>query len=250
MPSASLVSSTTIDLGLAKGRSTSTKIVQTADLVHPEGSITSPATRATLNFQYASLRNINHCPTGMYITPSVESTLVWDAVLFVHKGYYQDSVLKFTVTFPNDYPERPPTVRFLTDIFHPLVDPRTGGYSLAPRFRPWRPKEHQIHHILHFMKSTFKEPTLDKLHEEDVLNKEAFNLATLDNSIHVAGSYRDNRTSFATLAKQSAELSQSPSALYDTSGSKKNHSLRFIPLKSNEVDQVLGALSVHTEDSK
>lgn len=232
-----LVPSPTIDLGLSKGRSVSTKISQAADplAAHPlEGSI-GPATRATLNFQYASLRNINHCPNGMYITPSVESTLVWDAVLFVHKGYYQDSVLKFTVTFPNDYPERPPTVRFLTDIFHPLVDPRTGAYSLAPRFRPWRPKEHQIHHILHFIKSTFKEPTLDKLHEEDVLNKEAFKL------------YRDNRTSFATLAKQSAELSQSPSALYDTSGSKKNHSLRFTPLKPNEVDEVLEALSIHTE---
>lgn len=87
-----LVPSPTIDLGLglAKGRSVSTKIAQAADplAAHPlEGSI-SPATRATLNFQYASLRNINHCPNGMYITPSVESTLVWDAVLFVHKGQH------------------------------------------------------------------------------------------------------------------------------------------------------------------
>jgi len=37
-----------------------------------------------------------------------------------------------------------------------------------------RPKEHQIHHILHFIKSTFKESTLDKLHELDVSNKEVF----------------------------------------------------------------------------
>jgi hypothetical protein len=83
-----LVPSPTIDLGLSKGRSISTKISQAADPLAAhllEGSI-SPATRATLNFQYASLRNINHCPNGMYITPSVESTLVWDAVLFVHKG--------------------------------------------------------------------------------------------------------------------------------------------------------------------
>jgi hypothetical protein len=85
-----LVPSPTIDLGLSKGRSISTKISQAADPLAAhllEGSI-SPATRATLNFQYASLRNINHCPNGMYITPSVESTLVWDAVLFVHKGQH------------------------------------------------------------------------------------------------------------------------------------------------------------------
>jgi hypothetical protein len=88
MPSASLVPSPTIDLGFAKGKNVSTKIAQAADSAHPEGSIISPATRATLNFQYASLRNINHCPTGMYITPSAESILVWDAVLFVHKGQH------------------------------------------------------------------------------------------------------------------------------------------------------------------
>lgn len=69
---------------------------------------------------------------------SAFSILVRRFGLMCLSGYYQDSVLKFTVTFPNDYPERPPTVRFLTDIFHPLVDPRTGAYSLAPRFRPWR----------------------------------------------------------------------------------------------------------------
>jgi len=229
-----LVPSPTIDLGMAKGRNVSTTIAPAADSALPEGSVVSPATHAALNFQYASLRNTNHCPTGIYITPSMGNPMVWDAVLFVHKGYYRDSVLKFTITFPNDYPERPPTVRFLTDVFHPLVDSRTGVYSLAPRFRPWKPKEHQIHHILHFIKSTLKEPTLDKLQEPDVLNKEAFKL------------YRDNRTSFAALAKQSAELSQSPSALYDTSGSKRNHSLRFTPLKPNEVREVLGALSIHT----
>ncbi|KAG1837685.1 hypothetical protein C8R48DRAFT_622689, partial [Suillus tomentosus] len=119
----------------------------------------SSATRATLNSQYAaSLRNINQCPTGMCITPSVESTLLWDAVLFVHKGYYQDSVLKFTVTFPKNYRERLSTVRFLTDISIPWSNP---GLELTELMRVSRPKEHQIHHVLHFVKSMFKEPTLE-----------------------------------------------------------------------------------------
>jgi hypothetical protein len=80
-----LVPSPTIDLGMAKGRNVSTTIAPAADSALSEGSV-SPATRAALNFQYASLRNINHCPTGIYITPSVGNTMVWDAVLFVHKG--------------------------------------------------------------------------------------------------------------------------------------------------------------------
>jgi ubiquitin-protein ligase len=93
----------------------------------------------------------------MYITPSVESILVWEAVLFVHKGEhpvetpkdltlsfscplgpYAGSVLKFLMTFPDNYPDRLPTARFLTDVFHPLVATQTGSFNLTARFRPWR----------------------------------------------------------------------------------------------------------------
>jgi len=82
----SLVPSPTVDLLVGKGRGVSTKLAPVADSAFSERSTVSPATRAALSFQYASLRNNNHCPTGMYITPSAENTLVWDAVLFVHKG--------------------------------------------------------------------------------------------------------------------------------------------------------------------
>lgn len=53
-------------------------------------------------------------------------------------GHYAGSILKFTMAFPRDYPEKPPAVRFLTDVFHPLVAPQTGMLNLVARFRPWR----------------------------------------------------------------------------------------------------------------
>jgi ubiquitin-protein ligase len=52
-------------------------------------------------------------------------------------GYYADAILKFNLTFPPNYPERPPAVQFVTDIFHPLIS-QDGTFSLSPRFRPWR----------------------------------------------------------------------------------------------------------------
>lgn len=52
-------------------------------------------------------------------------------------GYYADAVLKFRLMFPNNYPENPPAVFFLTDVFHPLIY-STGAFNLAPRFKPWR----------------------------------------------------------------------------------------------------------------
>lgn len=49
-----------------------------------------------------------------------------------------DSILKFRLTFPTDYPERPPMVQFMTDVFHPLISQQDGTFNLAPKFRPWR----------------------------------------------------------------------------------------------------------------
>jgi ubiquitin-protein ligase len=48
------------------------------------------------------------------------------------------NILKFRITFPADYPDKPPVVQFLTDVFHPLISQQTGVFNLAPRFRPWR----------------------------------------------------------------------------------------------------------------
>ncbi|KAI6047203.1 UBC-like protein [Pisolithus marmoratus] len=196
-----------------------------------DASSLHPATRAALSSEYASLRYNKHCPSGMYITPTADNILVWDGVLFVHKGYYAGSVLKFTVTFPNKYPDMPPTVRFLTDVFHPLVETRAGLLNMMARFRPWRPTEHRVHDILHFMKALFKVPVLDHINELDVVNNEAFR-------------YQENRTSFAALAQQSAQFSRSPSTLYDSPTFKKGYSLRFTPTPQGQVNEVLKTLVI------
>jgi len=121
---------------------------------------------------------------------------------FVHQGYYADSILKFRLTFPGNYPESPPAVDFATDVFHPLIS-QTGNFNLSPRFRPWRPKEHHAFDVLHWVKVAFKKHALDQFEEGDCFNKEAFRL------------YRESTQSFAALATQSASLSQSESALFD-----------------------------------
>ncbi|KAF9476465.1 UBC-like protein [Pholiota conissans] len=160
-------------------------------------------THTAISLEYASLINTGHCPLGIYVVPSTSSLLVWDAVFFVHQGYYADSILKFRLTFPPNYPESPPAVDFITDVFHPLISPK-GSFNLAPRFKPWRPKEHHAFDVLHFIKVSFKKHALDGFTESDCFNKEAFRL------------YHDSTQSFAALATQSASLSQSESALFDS----------------------------------
>ncbi|KAI9574838.1 UBC-like protein [Boletus coccyginus] len=228
-----LVASPTLDLG-GRSRNASSKLASaTVDPTAPaSGAPTDPVTRAAISIEYASLRHDKHCPTGMYVTPSSESMLIWDAVLFVHKGDYAGSVLKFVMVFPDNYPDRPPTVRFVTDVFHPLVASQTGMLNLTARFRPWRPKEHHVHDVLYFVKTAFKERALDKLDEMDVVNKEAFKLHT------------ENRSSFTALAQQSSQLSRSPSALYDTPSSRKAYSFRFAPTELEQVNKTLETLSI------
>ncbi|KAL4242032.1 UBC core domain-containing protein [Abortiporus biennis] len=131
-------------------------------------------TRTAVSLEYASLRHNGHCPLGMYVIPTKDNLLVWDGVFFVHQGYYQDSILKFRLTFPPNYPERPPVVQFLTDVFHPLISQQDGIFNLAPRFRPWKPKEHHIFDVLHWVKAAFKKHALDEIKDVDCLNKEAF----------------------------------------------------------------------------
>ena len=43
-------------------------------------------TRTAVSLEYASLRHAQHCPLGMYVVPSAENLLVWDAALFIHQG--------------------------------------------------------------------------------------------------------------------------------------------------------------------
>ncbi|KAI0796801.1 UBC-like protein [Abortiporus biennis] len=186
-------------------------------------------TRTAVSLEYASLRHNGHCPLGMYVIPTKDNLLVWDGVFFVHQGYYQDSILKFRLTFPPNYPERPPVVQFLTDVFHPLISQQDGIFNLAPRFRPWKPKEHHIFDVLHWVKAAFKKHALDEIKDVDCLNKEAFR-------------YHDTTSSFAALATQSSMLSQSASALFDrdhpSMAGKGSHDITFKELKPEQLDSL------------
>ncbi|KAE9410493.1 UBC-like protein [Gymnopus androsaceus JB14] len=200
----------------------------------------TPAARAAISLEYASLRNRSHCPLGLYCLPSTESIMIWDAVLFIHQGYYADSVLKFRIVFPAHYPERPPTVQFITDVFHPLIS-SNGTFSLKPQIRTWRPNQHHIFDVLHFVKAAFKRDVLDKIEEADCLNKEAYRLCVLIYSPGISlefnrfGRYHESTTSFAALATQTASLSHSSNALYDKDQpsitAKPSHGMHFSKLK-------------------
>ncbi|KAF8627192.1 hypothetical protein AX15_004510 [Amanita polypyramis BW_CC] len=155
-------------------------------------------------------------------------------------GHYAGAILKFHVNFPDDYPEHPPVVQFVTDIFHPLIGP-DGTMSMAPRFRPWRPKEHTVFHVLAFVKVAFSVDGLGKFKGVDCANKEAFK-------------YQKSPGSFDALARQSAMLSQSDSALFDSDhpslAGKVLDGITFRDLTDEQLEQVRAKVGLQGWDGE
>merc|ERR1712190_620477 len=48
-------------------------------------------------------------------------------------------VFKFELKLPDDYPETPPALTMLCDLYHPMVDPSTGRVDIGAIFPEWRP---------------------------------------------------------------------------------------------------------------
>lgn len=128
-------------------------------------------------------------------------------MIFVQKGPFSGGIFRFDIVFPSTYPSSTPQVFFPPTLLHPLVDPDTGRLSLTSRFpTTWKPRQDFVFHILHFVKSSFQESTLESLREGIVANPEVYRM------------FRTHRTLFNKLALQSVALSTAPSSLYDVSG--------------------------------
>ncbi|CAO3657924.1 unnamed protein product [Rhizopus stolonifer] len=138
-------------------------------------SISDSFKRYELMTEFINLKNDSHCPLGVYVMPSSENLYVWYGVIFVHQGHYHSGVFKFRLAIPESYPEYPPSVTFMSDMFHPLVD-GGGNLSITQQFPTWRPFEDYIFHVLHYIKNIFKKNMLDRLIDKHCFNKEAYRL--------------------------------------------------------------------------
>ncbi|KAF4630965.1 hypothetical protein G7Y89_g7159 [Cudoniella acicularis] len=65
------------------------------------------------------------CPHGVFVSLTPGDPTLWSGVMFIRKGPYAPSILRFQISFPPTYPSLPPLVTFSTDIFHPLITPLT-----------------------------------------------------------------------------------------------------------------------------
>ncbi|WVN88355.1 uncharacterized protein L203_103561 [Cryptococcus depauperatus CBS 7841] len=162
----------------------------------------SPLLAAELGLEYASTRAKNNCPKGIYLVPSEETLLKWHGVFFVHRGPYKGSVLRFTLVFPQDYPQSAPTVRFSSDVFHPMIDSKTKIWYPRGRLTQWRPRADHIPQLLYSLKASFKTKLLEGISEEEAVNKHMWSL------------YHHNHQTFLSMTTQRSMHSASQTTLY------------------------------------
>lgn len=93
---------------------------------------------------------------GVYVIPSALSPLIWNGMLFVRQGLYQEGVFRFRLTIPDTFPDGDcPTLVFESPVFHPVVSPTTGELDVKRGFPKWRRNTNHIWQVLLYARRIF-----------------------------------------------------------------------------------------------
>jgi ubiquitin-protein ligase len=134
--------------------------------------------RYELLIEYKNLKNPSNCPPGVYCLPREDNLNIWDGVVFVQPGgggYYENGIFRFLLQIPEEYPAVAPSVKFISEMFHPLIN-SSGYFVINHRFPEWIPRKHFISHLLHYISDMFTPVGLTELEEVFCPNKESFHL--------------------------------------------------------------------------
>ncbi|XP_020317382.1 ubiquitin-conjugating enzyme E2 A-like isoform X1 [Oncorhynchus kisutch] len=108
-------------------------------------------------FYILTLRLQEDPPAGVSGAPSENNIMVWNAVIFGPEGTpFEDGTFKLTVEFTEEYPNKPPTVRFVSKMFHPNVY-ADGSICLDILQNRWSPT-YDVSSILTSIQSLLDEP--------------------------------------------------------------------------------------------
>ncbi|KAJ3066886.1 hypothetical protein HDU98_009857 [Podochytrium sp. JEL0797] len=130
-------------------------------ICNPDCASADPQTKTTQFTQ--ELADILATPSDQFTAGPVSDNdlLLWEAKLTGPVGStYQGGVFTVNLTFTNDYPFKPPKVKFLTKIYHPNVD--EDGSICIGVLKPevWKPSN-KINDILHSLILILEQPNAD-----------------------------------------------------------------------------------------
>ncbi|XP_055351194.1 ubiquitin-conjugating enzyme E2 A-like [Paramacrobiotus metropolitanus] len=96
-------------------------------------------------------------PPGVSAAPTENNIMIWNAVIFGPADTpFEDGTFKLVLQFTEEYPNKPPLVRFVSKMFHPNVY-ADGGICLDILQNRWSPT-YDVAAILTSIQSLLDEP--------------------------------------------------------------------------------------------
>ena len=96
-------------------------------------------------------------PAGVAGAPGDNNIMLWDAVIFgPHDTAFEDGTFKLKMSFTEEYPNKPPKVTFVSEMFHPNVY-ADGSICLDVLQNRWSPT-YDVSAILTSIQSLLDEP--------------------------------------------------------------------------------------------
>mgnify|MGYP003388952288 FL=1 len=99
-------------------------------------------------------------PSNCSAGPVNDDLYKWEATIIgPEKTPYENGVFKLEIHFPNNYPFKPPKIKFITRIFHPNIN-RYGNICLDILDKQWSPAL-TINKVLLSISSLLSDPNAD-----------------------------------------------------------------------------------------
>ncbi|GAB7337836.1 hypothetical protein MBLNU457_4236t1 [Dothideomycetes sp. NU457] len=128
-------------------------------------------------------------PAGVSASPVADNVMTWNAVIIGPSDTpFEDGTFRLVMTFEEQYPNKPPGVRFISQMFHPNVY-ATGELCLDILQNRWSPT-YDVAAILTSIQSLLNDPNTSS-----PANVEASNL------------YKDNRKEYTKRVRETVEKS-------------------------------------------
>ncbi|CAF1120167.1 unnamed protein product [Rotaria sordida] len=101
---------------------------------------------------------LNNKVEGIDASPSSDNFFVWNAIICgPEQSIYESGAFQLQFIFPDDYPLRPPQVRFITKVFHPNVWWEDGLICVDILKDGWTPS-YDVLSILHSIRLLLSDP--------------------------------------------------------------------------------------------